>query len=91
MVGDKGGRNWPPFSYCGAPRYHRTGGVAPTVPPAALDSSSVDHFVRGGSDETDLLATKPFLVELRRRLETMLGYPPATVFQTTGFDHARAI
>jgi hypothetical protein len=57
---------------------------APTVAPAALDGPFSGSFRGSGSDETNLLATKPFLAERRRRLETMLGYVRAIVIQRRG-------
>jgi hypothetical protein len=64
---------------------------APSAAPAALDGPFSGSFRGSGSDETNLLATKPFLVELRRRLETMLGYLLQECFKRRGFDHAHDI
>ena len=48
---------------------------------AALDGSFGGSFRGSGSDETNHSATKPFLAERRRQLETMRGYGYVVVIQ----------
>ena len=57
----------------------------------ALDLPSSESFRGSGSDETDLLVTKPFLTGWRRRIETMLDYHSSCFQTTTGFYHAHHI